>query len=743
MLRPVEMSKVVIAGSKDYTRSVIETLHRLNILDITDFSEPEGEVRLGSPLENANYVSEKLIKIRSIAKILELDINQCKKTFKIKDLEAKLDNEINEIEIRLKGLADRRAFVEGRLKELAAKSKAVAPFVRLGLPFEVFSGYESIRVFVGVVKGEFEKGLQKITINYELMRQQDDEGIFIALFVPMDKGDEVNHLLSETGFVEVRTPELKGDPRLLSDEITKQMGEFTNELEMLKKELAKAKEECADFISASEEHLSIEIQKAEAPLRFATTANSFMIEGWIPSRDYPRLKSELDKCSSGRLHIERTRISYDEDAHEGGKETSIQATDGGHVKLEAHEVESAKSVGIVNVVSSSEKKGTNEGKEEMQLAQNGGSKAKTGISNNANVAKATIAPQKAKKDEDGAPVMLDNPRHVKPFEAIIELLSPPKYDEIDPTIFIFITFPLFFGMMIGDAGYGLVLVILGLIMRRTKFGYLAPVLTVAGLYTTIIGIFMFGEAFGMPFYDTVKYLGEEELNWSMLLGVDIPRSAVIGGVSYNIFGVFNKMLNVQSTLAIAIIIGILHIDIGLVLGFINERKHLGIVKAFCGKMGWIVFEIGFLLILGLMFNITVLGGYTVVGALAFIGASLGMIGYGEGGTALTELPGLISNILSYTRLVAVGLSKAGMAIAFNIIAFEMNILPGLEAGDYGMVAGGIVILIIGHTMIIVLGIIASGLHSLRLQYVEFFGKFYKGGGKAFRPFGHTRRCTEV
>jgi|GEM_PF-66722 len=762
MLRPVEMSKIVIAGCRDYTRPVIETLHDLNLMHIEDFTNPEDEVRLGTPLENANLISEKLLKVRSIEKILECENVPSKKRYKVKELASRLESEIGQIEKRLKEQAERRAFLESKIKELKLKLENIGPFVKLGLPFEIYEGYETIRVYTGVVKGDFETGLQKITTTYELMKQQVENGTFIALFVPAEKGEEVTKILSEFGFVETHAPEKKGEPGQIAEGLAHQISEYSKELEYIKNELTKAKEEYADFIVGCEEYLSIEIQKAEAPLRFATTDNAFVIEGWIPSGEYQRLKKTLEDITSGRVYIEKKRISYDDELHnkehksnnksneDKSHEHKLNEDGKGAVHIQLHEnakekdIEKGESKDKVNVeeVDLSISNKTHEDSPE-KINQKINQNPSKMISKTDKTSVTNKASNKKGEGTEEPPIILDNPKPVKPFEAIINLLSPPQYTEIDPTLFIFVTFPLFFGIMIGDAGYGLVLVIIGIIMRKTKFGYLAPVLTVAGIYTTIIGIFMFGEAFGMPFYNTAEELGHEELNWSMLLGVDIPRSITINGNEYNVFGIFNKMLNVQSTLALSIIIGIIHIDIGLVLGFINERKHHGTLKAFCGKIGWIVFEVGFLLGLATMFNISILGENTCMGSLAFILLSIGMIGYGEGGTAIIEIPGLISNILSYTRLVAVGLSKAGMAIAFNKIAFEMNILPGLENGDYGAVGVGILILIVGHTMIVLLGIIASGLHSLRLQYVEFFGKFYKGGGKNFNPFGYARKYTEV
>jgi V/A-type H+-transporting ATPase subunit I len=112
---------------------------------------------------------------------------------------------------------------------------------------------------------------------------------------------------------------------------------------------------------------------------------------------------------------------------------------------------------------------------------------------------------------------------------------------------------------------------------------------------------------------------------------------------------------------------------------------------------------------------------------------------------IVEIPTIISHVLSYARLVAVGLSSVAIAMVVNFIAIGMLIKPQLEA----LTAMGIVIIImgvlvflIGHTLNIALGLLGGGLHSIRLHYVEWFTKFYKGGGEKYTPLGMIRRYTE-
>jgi V/A-type H+-transporting ATPase subunit I len=117
----------------------------------------------------------------------------------------------------------------------------------------------------------------------------------------------------------------------------------------------------------------------------------------------------------------------------------------------------------------------------------------------------------------------------------------------------------------------------------------------------------------------------------------------------------------------------------------------------------------------------------------------------ESSLELIELPTIISNSMSYARLAAVGLSSVVIAIVINYIAIAQLIEPNLETLTFMgivMILIGIAVLIVGHLLNTALGLIGGGLQSLRLQYVEFFTKFYKGGGKKYRPFGMEKRFSE-
>jgi V/A-type H+-transporting ATPase subunit I len=207
----------------------------------------------------------------------------------------------------------------------------------------------------------------------------------------------------------------------------------------------------------------------------------------------------------------------------------------------------------------------------------------------------------------------------------------------------------------------------------------------------------------------------------------------------------SKLVDVKLFLFIAIMIGFIHLGIGYAVGIYNKTIRYGFKHALLERVSWLLILIGgfFLMMwfinemiepVGEWWGLPLLSYYIYIG-LALIIAGTVMAFTAEGGVTFLELPGLMSNVLSYSRLAAIGMSKAGLALVFNTVAFVTIGTTGI------MLAFAIPLFVLGVLTVFILAIISAGLHSIRLHYVELFGKFFEGGGIAFNPLKIVRKWT--
>jgi len=304
-----------------------------------------------------------------------------------------------------------------------------------------------------------------------------------------------------------------------------------------------------------------------------------------------------------------------------------------------------------------------------------------------------------REDLERIPVALRNPAYFKPFEQLTRLLPLPRYGSYDPTPFIGIFFPLFFGLILGDAGYGLLLLPLAawLVFKygdRPLLGDGGRILGACALYTIIFGL-LYGEILGD--------LGSRLLGLHPLL--------------------FERQDNIMAMLVFALSIGFVHVTLGLTLGLIAAIRHRLKKEALAIFLNLVLLTaIGLLLIMffgvfpDLLARPLIILILTLTPLLLFSGGLL----------APLELLKTIGNIVSYARIMAIGLTSV-------LLALVANMLSGLT-GD--IVLGAVVGILI-HLINIVIGVFASAIHSLRLHYVEFFSKFVETGGRPFQPL-HRR-----
>ncbi len=288
-----------------------------------------------------------------------------------------------------------------------------------------------------------------------------------------------------------------------------------------------------------------------------------------------------------------------------------------------------------------------------------------------------------------------------------------------------IFFILFFAFMLGDAGYGLLIFIFSL-FGYLKLGKHSPFIKdwsfigiLLGISTIVTG-FIFNGFFG-DFIPRFIYNDPKELlyQWGPF-PIDALHKPVI------IF-------------SMALILGLAHLNIGILLGVYKNIKNKSYRTIMKKQIPWFFLQIGGGALVGnSMLHLWELSGQLTV--IAGIFAGIGILGLiiNSGALSLFDITGFTGDWLSYARLLALGLSTAGMALAFNIVAEVFS-----EMIPFVGIIVLVIILIIAHFANFILQSLGAAIHSLRLHYVEFFNRFYEGGGKEFMVFKIERRYTEV
>ena len=326
------------------------------------------------------------------------------------------------------------------------------------------------------------------------------------------------------------------------------------------------------------------------------------------------------------------------------------------------------------------------------------------------------------KEEDNPPIRLKNNKFVKMFESITGMYGMPNYGEYDPTPVVSVFFLLFFAMCMGDAGYGLALILIGLAIKKewVKIGMfegLGGLITTLGVATTVVGFFL-GTAFGVSLPD-VQWIPQSLRN-CMLTG---------------------EIMGYPTQMVLAIAIGVFHLCLAMVIKAVGYTQRLGF-KENISTWGWLLLILGGIIVGALALVGVLNSGLTKV-AIIVIGivSALGIFVFNTPGRnplvnigaglwdTYNMVTGIMGDVLSYIRLYALGLAGGMLGAAFNDLGLMVR-------GDGGV--GGwiffVLILLLGHVINLLMSCLGAFVHPLRLNFVEYFKNAgYEGKGKKYNP----------
>ncbi len=608
---PKDMQRVTVISHKSHLKETIDALYGSKVLHIKEYLPKEGDYYpIGSPLENAEKISELLLILNPVK--AQLDMERVKK-IKTKLSLKKAESFLRKLQEDLNRINTERKEIESVLKSREKEGEIIGFLKDLGIgKFEMLKGYANLDVIGGYAQDievlkESVSGFDSEILHSDKRRER---GYPVILFVRSGDSERVKESLQQANFSRIDL-----DFEWKSKEVGKEFEMFNRDMKAIEKrkaelgnEVRKITIEKGGLLLGIEDYLNENIKKSEVPLKFAVSEHSFIIQGWLPKGGHEALEARLSEIT------ENVYFNVEECEHEE------------------------------------------------------------------------------------APTQLDNKGPVRPFEFFLRLYTLPKYKEIDPSFLMFITYPIIFGVMLGDIGYGLVLFLTFAFIRFKikKIKSLSSVLMLSALITIVAGFF-FGEFFGTEH----------------MLGYELHPLMHRGGH------------NMNELLILAVSIGVVHVNIGILFAFINEFRERKYRHAM-GKFSWFIFQTG-----GILYGLTLFGIELLNPNISLAVMFAGIIGLavGEGFMGIIEIPTLISNILSYARIAAVGLASVSLALIVNQMAEGMFHSGGV------FFAMGVMLLIAGHAINTIIGLLDSFLQSLRLHYVEMFSKFYHGNGEMYKPFG--------
>jgi len=772
MLETAEMSRLTVAAPVGKLEDVIRACTNLECIHIEEYGRFEDGIGVGASIKSdkSEIVSRLLTKVRS----LQSEVNAFS-TLTEKTSRDKINSSLEEFEVKVDKALEYVELIkdsESEITSLNEQLKALMRIAPLGIPLDLMSGYDGVEIYLAeTAKSSKARDVFGDIINDIELKVA--KGIIAVACRPKD-GAAVQIALAELGSKAVQIPSGEGTPESRISSTEKSIEALESTIDSSNESLAHWSKNNGSMLVAAIEHLEREEQIFTAPTLVAVSNQAFVLDGWIPTDKSEMVRNHLEKVAS-HVSIEEfvdPHHHHHDDNHEENhtpKELSMLSDylsssnqsvfqffksmdldDSGD--LEFKEIEQA-----LNSANIKDLPPWNMAKFLAAIDLNRDGKINLP---ELDIAISSINSSSShssdEHDEDTTPpIEFVNGNVTEPFELLVDLVGRPKYGTYDPSMLLMMTFPLFYGLILGDWGYGLVLCSLAAYLGTKSFAKdpLAKngltILNWMGIWCIIWGI-IFAEGFGFVWDDTGQ-LGSSSpfagfYDWTYA-NVHLPHTIAdllnLGGLHMP----FHRATpggGLQEYVVISVYIGIAHIFLGLVIGLATVFKAHGAAAAYFEKGSWLLILTG-----GSMQARNMVMGYnplfevqiwTIMIFVGLISLIIGLAIYEKfgwvGGIIMgpIETFGLLANTLSYLRIMGVGVAGVKIAEVSITMGWE-KIGPALDSGDYITLILGIVMFILIQLFAIALGILSPTIHAVRLHFVEWMGKFYDGSGRAFKPLG--------
>ena len=682
MFKPVKMAKIAIMGLRKNQQTTVSILHDMEILQLEPLSKDVSAI-LKNERDNelTRQVSDQLLRVKALMTVLpSIPVTARKRFDSIDDLlQTARSIDVDE---QVAGLEKEKEALLTEIQETENNLKLVEEFSFFPEDLKILQLSSATSYFGRIPSDKFEEFKKVIDEHHKdimLYTKAEKELTHLILVVfPTISPDKFANIIQLHNVKIEAVPSISGKPNEIIINQKSNLQTQNQRLEQINNGLNQISEKHFADLVEVEEQLQIENKKLEVISNLGVTKDAFAMEGWIPKSKLGQVESTLEKFTDS---------------------TTI------------YELET--------------------------------------------------------KEEEKAPTLMSNPPRFRLFEAFIRFYSLPQSKEFDPTMVFALIFPIFYGLMIGDTGYCIVILLVCLwVIRRVEKGKrnlnIMPrqlrsfamlilkkrqmvKLSKAMIPGCVVGIvlgFIFDLHFGFHMngylFDVLASAGVTGL----------PEPGEILNRPSQAF--LDPIHNAGTLLLYAGYIGIGFVSFGLILGVIDCMRE-GEKKEALVKVGWLMVGWGIVLL-----GLALIGGDAInptwdrlvevnpiaymYYALIFGGIALMVVFDKSKGPmkvmALMEVATIISHILSYTRLIGILLASVILAHTIDYV-FLKSINIGIP-----LVILGTMILFIGHLFNIIIGVFEPGIQGARLVYVEYFSKFYRGNGRAFKPFGSLRRFTE-